>query len=537
MEKFPSRREADKANFEQSEAYQAIEALTDYGLLQEMSELYLYHGRSGDGTPWRVDPGFNNAGDSTGHNNINQTSALNTSHLDVARSFAMKRSDLDGLSPETHRIISSDPDARIIDINFNYDELNQAEKNDFRSAIRKTLPSIMEGAPIDFYERESLRGISPRDFVSSSQDILFSEDYIEKNASRLHLSKNLTHSLLSTMNTKNLLSFYPETLNDLMRAYIKNQDYIEIEEGSGVSEELPISREYLSSWFRSAHIVGCKTRVRSATLGHKIIDNYLLFDLEKVDTTAEEERKNKLRNRRLGKIALAAEKNQSHGSELTYNLENNLYIEPESIISLAEQTPGYREMFEADAGNWEKYTLAEHTETVLRLFDDNYADKMPASTLPIMRMALLVHDIGKSEAARHNDRKNQHAYNLYYAEDFMRQNSVTPENQKLILSMIGTGSDYAASWGIDHNPEIGQEFYDFCKKTMQDYLGTRFVDKYTITGFRDMLMVLQTCDSAAYTTMAVTRSAKNGVRYRNYGAFNGSFESFHGLTGNRAKLK
>lgn len=536
MEKFPNRREANKTNYEQLEIFAATQALTECGFLQEMSSLDLYHGRGGDGTPWRVDPSFDNAGNHTGHANINKTPALNTSHLHVAKSFADERASHSGLSPEVHRIISRDKDAKIIDLGFDIDSLDSSEKSNFKSAIRKTLPSITEGVPIDFSERETLENISPRDFLPNAQDGLFYDDDIEQNANHLHLNKNFSHSLMSAMNTRKLLAAYPKTIHDLMLAYMYDHDEIEVN-AHGVVKDLPISREYLANWFRRTHIVGCKMSVRSATLGGQIVDNYLLFDLEKVNTTAEEERRNKLLDRRLGKIARAAEKNQPSESRLVANLENDYYIKPESILALAKETPGYREIFEADAGNWEKFTLEEHTETVLRLFDDNYADIMPASTLPIMRMALLVHDIGKSEAARQHDKQNQRAYNLYYAEDFMRKNKISSANQKLILSMIGTGSDYAASWGIDHDPEIDQAFFKFCKKTMQDYLGTKFVDKSTVTGFRDMLMVLQTCDSAAYTTMAVTRSAKNGVRYRNYGSFDESFEPFHGLTGHRVKLK
>ena len=537
MEKFPSRREANKEAYEQSEKYQAIETLTDLGFLYDMNELNLYHGRGGDGTPWRVDPTFNNSGNNTGNANINKIPALNTSpQLDIASSFAQKRSSARGLNPEIYNIISSDPDARIIDADFDYHDLNPNLQNSFRSAIRKTIPPILEGAPVDFADRESLQRISLRDFKSSEYGF-FNEEDIKKNAEYLHLSNNLSQSLLSSINTRNLLSLYPDKLRDLMSAYIYNHNHVEISINGDDVKKIPISREFLSSWFRSSHIVGCKKGVHSATL-RQPIDNYILFDLEKVNTTAEEERKNKLRNRRLGKIALAAEKKQRYPhSELVDQLNNNLYIKPESILHLAKQTPGYREKFEADTGNWEKFTLEEHTETVLRLFDDNYADKMPASTLPIMRMALLVHDIGKSEAARNNDKKNQRAYNLYYAEDFMHKNKVEPKTEQLILSMIGTGSDYAARWGIDHDPEVGQEFYKFCKSTIKEYLGTMFVDDATVTGLRDMLMVLQTCDSAAYTTMAVTRSAKSGIRYRNYGAFNQSFEPFHGLTGHRVKLK
>ena len=134
-------------------------------------------------------------------------------------------------------------------------------------------------------------------------------------------------------------------------------------------------------------------------------------------------------------------------------------------MSLAEKTPGYREIFEADAGNWEGYKLAEHTETVLRLFDDNYADKMPAATLPIMRMALLVHDVGKPVAVKNHEKEHQAAYNQVYAEDFMRKNGVDEKNQKLILAMIGEGSIYAKWRGVEHE-RVDKEFYDFCPEKL-----------------------------------------------------------------------
>ena len=105
------------------------------------------------------------------------------------------------------------------------------------------------------------------------------------------------------------------------------------------------------------------------------------------------------------------EKIQGYDSELLRILGSNLYIKPREIIELAKQTQGFRDVFESDAGNWEGFKLSEHTETVLRLFDDNYADIMPASTLPIIRLALLVHDIGKPEAIKMGDKANQKQYN------------------------------------------------------------------------------------------------------------------------------
>ena len=80
------------------------------------------------------------------------------------------------------------------------------------------------------------------------------------------------------------------------------------------------------------------------------------------------------------------------------------------------------------------------------------------------------------------------------------------------------------------------KFHYFCERIARGYLNTDQVDDDTIQGFKNMLMVLQTCDSAAYTTMAVTRT-KGGIRYRNHGSFNSSFEDYKGFTGKRARLK
>lgn len=534
-EKLPTRREADQANYENNENYQAVNTLVETGLLVKMDELELYHGRSGDHEEWRVRPEFDNADNITGNANINKISALNTSHRNIADEFAARRARSRGGTPEVHRILSEDPDAHIIDSSFNFYSLNHDQQAQFISAIRKTLPGITSGAPLDFAYRDALTNLTPRDFPSSDRSGLIYAEDVDKSAHRLHIDPELNHKIVSTKNTMQLLGNYPQLIQSLLFAYMDNQSSIGFYENHK-THTIPFNREYLSSWFRNTHTVGCKMSVNSATLGHQVIDNFLLFDLEKVNTDQETARRKERINRRFGQIALNAERHRSRGT-LAETLTNNLYVKPEEIITLAKTTPGYKGIFESDAGNWEKYTLEEHTETVLRLFDNNYADSLPASTLPVMRLALLVHDIGKSEAVRNHDKAHQKAYNLAYAKDFMTKNNIDPVNRELVLSMIGDGLEYASRWMVKRERGVGREFYGFCEKTMKDYLGTNEVDPETVTGFRNMLEVLQTCDSAAYTTMAVTRSTRNGVVYRNYGSFNSSFEPFHGLNGHRAKFK
>ena len=153
-----------------------------------------------------------------------------------------------------------------------------------------------------------------------------------------------------------------------------------------------------------------------------------------------------------------------------------------------------------------------------------------------MRLSLLVHDIGKGEAAKNNDKANQEVYNIKYARDFMRLNGIDDATSNLVISMIGEGKELAGRSIIGHDSGATKKLHHFCKKIAQEYVGPEAADEGTVLGFMNLLEVLQLCDSAAYTTMAITRS-KRGIRYRNYGSFNGSFDPFHGFTGRRANWK
>ena len=173
---------------------------------------------------------------------------------------------------------------------------------------------------------------------------------------------------------------------------------------------------------------------------------------------------------------------------------------------------------------------------MLRLFDDNYVDYVPASVIPITRLALLVHDIGKPEAAKMGDKINQKQYNVKFAKEFMELNNVDGATSELILSMIGEGLELTSELIMNRGNVVTKwKIMNFCEEIAKKYLGTEQVDQDTVTGFRKILEVMQTCDSAAYTTMAITR-ASNGVKYRNYGSFNSSFQGYKGLTGKRARL-
>ena len=546
-EEFPTRREADEFSYEQSEKHQAVKELIDVGLLRRLDDVELFHGRAGNGDPWEVKPDFDNSDNNTAHSNIHSIPALDTTiNRGVAEEFATARSSWGRGNPEVHEISSEDRDACVIDAHsffsknlHKYDLRNQEGEEALRelgATIKKTLPGVFSGSPLPFDYRDAIDGIKPKDFITNSENGFICENELEQNAQKFNLDKNLVKQVSSALNTRRMLISNPQLIPNLVSAFNDAKDSITVRRGEN-NHVIPISREYLASWFRDIHVVGYTMRVNSATIG-KRITNYLLFDLENVNTSPEIQKRRKNINKRFGEIALSQESRRPRASKLVERLSNDLYIEPKEIVSLAKKTPGYKEIFEADAGNWEKFSLEQHTETVLELFDKNYADLLPAAVLPIMRLALLVHDIGKTEAVKNLDKKHQIDYNVQYANDFMKKNNVDQIDRSLVLDMISNGMNFANRYYVKRDRSVYEEFHEYGKKTMQKYLGKDDVDEETITGYVKMLEVLQTCDSAAYTTMAVTRSSKDeGIVYRNSGSFNNSFEKYRGLTRRRARLR
>lgn len=533
-ESFQSRREAAAEQYEGTEEYKARERLVEIGVFKKVSDLDLYHGRAGDGTKnWEVQPNFNNSGNKTGNFNINKRPALNTGNYEVAKEFSEARARQTNRVAEVHKIESLDPDAMIIDLAA-FRGLTKEARTEVNKLLKTLSPGPITGAPLSYNDRNSLDyATGPRDFQNS--DGLMYTDDIEAIARKIKADPRAVKHVGSAQNTYVFIG--GGWLEKVCFAFSDNESNIRYR-----NHNAPINHEYFANWLRTNHIIGCKMGVTSATLG-KSIDNYLLFDLEKVNTPEKNEKDIRERNRLFGKVACAmGEKLKDGRTEIVKLLTGNLYAKPEEIIEAAKKTPGFEKIFDADAGNWEKFSLGEHTETVLRNFDENFADTLPADCLPVMRLALLVHDIGKGEATRDDAKEEQDLYNSAYAELFMLKNNIDKTTRDLVLMMIGEGKSLASDCIQANTSEersvIRVKMNKVCSSFLKYCLNVEPTPD-TVNGMRQMLETIQNCDSAAYTTMGITRAKKsNGIiSYRNYKSFNGSFDPFHGFTGRRVRMR
>ena len=533
MEKLKTRQEIETPK---PELLRAVEQLQKVGLLLPMKNQEIFHGRAGNGEKWKVVDDFDNAGNATGHQNVGKIPMLYTSDHDTARAFAIARARENYASQgEVHRITSNDEYASIIVPSFDFNALSETERRQTISSLRQTLPSPLEGSPISFRDRSKIARITmPR------EGGMYTDKGIKLYAQRNGVSEELAQQLCGAFNTRHLLFNHPSSISKMINALIKNWNTVTMPRGDGESISVPINREYLATWLHEIHAVGAKKDVVSATLGDKQITTFMMFDTGKINTAIENDKQRARRDQRLGKLAmiLASRQEMAQAPKPFSETIENPYSSPREVIEAAKSVPGYKEIFEADAGNWEGFSLEEHTETTLRIFEYNYVDNVPTSLLPLVKLCLLVHDIGKPESVKKNDKKNQRSYNLKEAERFMTITGLDDRFKRLVLDIIGEGKTKLEDYLFG-----GREYHKFheyrktCLEIYERYSGEEPAGNEEIA-ISSVIMMLQICDSAAYTDAAITRmpTGPEGVYYRNAPSFNGSFR-FGGTTHRGVKLK
>lgn len=536
---------------------EAIERLESIGVFVPMSSLELYHGRdpNGDKEEWSVKTDFSNAGNNTGNQNVNKINALNTGDFNTARDFATerivqkfhepwekeaiedrRRIRLGEIPIEVHRIVSSDPNAIIL----NYDKSNNSKDKQqiIKQEIPFLLPGTLEGSPVDFKYHDAISllqesketmkqlfNITNKEYISQAEI----PQILEKIKSIIHQSRNpkavvdedLVKHIAGSINSKYFLKVTP--LSFIEDFTTSEREFYDIPRGD-ITHRLPINRDYIARFLRSNHIVGLKTSVDSATLD-KNISNTILFDLPKVNTVNQIENKKqsfeKVFSDLSNEMDRSLESSKSH--PLVKLLSENYFATPKEILEEAKKVKGFENLFDTDAGNWEGFTLGEHTETVLRMFDETFADVLPAKLLPVMRLALLTHDLGKPEAARQGKKKEQKQFNLIEGKKFLEELGIERNLQIMILGIIGEGQELTSEIFVKKKNE-SSKLMEFSKKLLERVRGDDKPVKFDdMRAIYYMAFMLQNSDSGAYTDYAATR--RSGVWFRNNPSFNDSFKN------------
>lgn len=563
-EKLITRAEHSRS-IEDAERYRALDTLKEIGLLIPLSELETYHGRAGttdSAGEWDVDPAFSNGGNATGNRNVNSRPTLYTSDRQVAKDFAEARlikskgsrqvdrrqfnpADPDDTAPltdeyqtEIHEIVSTDPDAVVIKCGFNQSNLDANAKNKYLQAMKTLAIPVSEGSPLSFEHRHKYEPFnSEMDKLPSSLIEHAQATYL---ASKTGVEQDAAMQIAGAHNSRKLVEF--GMLPYLVKNLVDNPSNMYIgrfNSGDGTINA-PVNLEYVQRFLRESHIVGVEQYVHSATLRKDII-TMSLFDLEKVKTAKGVEKEKQLTRRKLGSLAMVFDKLPERDAQTNNDLLDlleDVYAKPRELIEAAKKVDGYKNIFNADAGNWEGFTLAEHTETVLRNFDENFADKIPVQLVAPMRLALIAHDVGKPAAAAKGEKHRQKEYNIAYASHFLSKLDVDERTKGLILGLIGDGAKLANQIFVNDKAVTAESkaaMTELATKTLKKFYETDSIDNSQIAGFVDLCKMLLVCDGGAYTSMAVTRG-KHGF-YRNAPSFNKTFDKSPGFGERSIALK
>lgn len=535
---------------------EAIERLESIGVFVPMSSLELYHGRdpNGDKEEWSVKTDFSNAGNNTGNQNVNKINALNTGDFNTARDFATERIVQKFHEPweegakedrrrirsgeipiEVHRIISSDPNAIIIDLN-----KASKERENITKSIAPLLPAVLEASPVDFEYRETLPlllrtlkedfNITNKSFIGKEeipQILQRLKERIRNSSNPLaiideklvtHIAGGINSLFLLKCSFPNLIDRYAFHEEDTLK------QSIETKSGKTMTYELPFNRDYIARFIRSNHIVGIKTTADSATLDRNI-SNTILVDLTKINTVDQVREKEDSFEKVFGDLSNEMDKSleSSKSHPLVKLLSENYFATPKEILEEAKKVKGFENLFDADAGNWEGFTLGEHTETVLRMFDETFADVLPAKLLPVMRLALLTHDLGKPEAVKQGKKEEQKQFNLIEGEKFLNELGIEKNLQTLILGIIGEGQELTSKIFVKKKNESSR-LMEFSKKLLEGFRGNDKPVKFDdMRAIYYMAFMVQNSDSGAYTDYGTTR--RSGFMFRNNPSFNDSFKN------------
>ena len=530
---------------------EAIDVLVRLKALIPADSVTLYHGRASlpeDVNNWQVDNSYQNAGKQEHHRNLNMVNGLSTSpSLEDASKYARGRArDLNRIAAENGGIdakyvpeyyeIKPETSGLYIINNFDFkpSKLSAKELKEFYLALNVFINyEPTELAPVRFEDRQIagevykiLSGkltqkINNYEAGVENQRLLSNDDV---NACLIELFemgfksnlKQVAREVAGALNARELLAKNPGELasrlsfKDGRKPEEIEAGEIEIRASDGTKYSVPVSNEYVYSWLVNNHIIGVSKDIFDTG-----INNCFMFDLEKINT--EKALGDKLQSilQEFGEFSKLTE-NAFEDEQLTKFLESS---SPEETMEVFRADPKFKRYFDFWSGVWERFSIGEHTETTMRVFEDSFARTTPKEIAPFVKMALACHDIGKGIV-------NNSAMNSYnrlaaineettrVAGEFCDYYGMNEQVKNMLIFAIVEGQKYTSQYYIHKRKDALEKLEERCSEVLAENL-KRKPTEAEILGFVSICKIIQNCDSGAYTRYGITRDEKTGRYHRN----------------------
>lgn len=387
----------------------------------------------------------------------------------------------------------------LLNVNYDFESLNSVEKENLINLLSDLSNfSVSQLAPVCFEDRTKYpivyEGLENA-YINSEYDYITSQN-CEELANDIRFDSKLVEHIAGAINAKLLIINNPIFI---IKNYIfNNNNVLTLENENEDSYNIPINRECIASWLYNNNIIG----VRQGE------DGLYIFDSSKVGTKTNVENKHHLIVDEYGEISKILE-----GFTSNEKLKQFLMVStPEEVLEFAMQFPKYKNMLESDAGNWERYTVGEHTEAVLRNFEDAYADEVSENLYPFMKFLILTHDLGKAKGKSFGG-GGQKYQNAIACEEICSDLGIEDKISKLIQFIIGDSQNYTTQYYVMRNTKAHDLLLESCKEQLKEILGFEPTDSM-VNGLSSICKILQTCDSGAYTAYGVVRNSETGVYHR-----------------------
>ncbi len=499
---------------------EALVVLQRLGFLIPFESVEAYHGRAEKPDEnWHVIPSFVSKNFKYGY------PLLCTGTKETAEIFANSTSSKSsGTEPKIYKIVTDKKGSMLINRNFDLSKLSEIQIGAYFDAIY-TLGTfdLSKMTPPPFEYRDAFMNIVNllvEEVTKSDKSIMtfdFASDVYDKyNIKKSGIDKDYFIKVAGIINTKVLTRINPIYL--LFRySIISNEKYKDkiyfdskdnlIEYNTNEDEDIniaPFDREYFTSYLYENNIIGFKDDI----IFNK--DAYILFATENVMTEKDFKLKEERRQKEFFELSNLI-KSLKVNSEFM-NIFNS--SSPEEIVAMLQAYPQIKNLFDKDAGNYEGFTVGEHTETILRVLKDSYEDDLSSEILPYIRLIFALHDIGKGVSVERFEKYRQSEYNVKFADEILKNLHFDKKFIELLNFIIGTSQKFTTNIFVRENLDSKDRFLMECKNKLTEIFGKNITEK-EVYELAKICTILQTCDSGAYTPYATTRDKVTGVYYKN----------------------